>query len=337
MAGIYWFVFTQVFGRGVGHEPYIVFLLAGLLPWMWFTGRDLRLHAGLHARGEAHPLDDDPAHDLGRPAGAVEGHRVRRQHPGARDLRDAICDRTPAAALGGGLRDPGDPAAGDADARHRPDRRAARGVLPRPRARRRSSCCASCSTRRRSSTACSDLPEHARGSWAALQPARAASSACTARRSSPSELDLFAIVDQRRHVASPSSASASLVFRAHHPHGAEGDLMTPTQTSPIGDGSSASRASASGSSATAPRAAASRTCSPDATAAPGPASSGRCATSSFTVAPGEAIGVVGRNGQGKSTLLKLVAAGDAARRGHRRGARAASRRSSRSPAASSTT
>lgn len=38
MAGIYWFVFTVVFGRGVGHEPYIVFLLSGLLPWMWFTG-----------------------------------------------------------------------------------------------------------------------------------------------------------------------------------------------------------------------------------------------------------------------------------------------------------
>lgn len=38
MAAIYWFVFTQVFHRGVGHEPYIVFLLSGLLPWMWFTG-----------------------------------------------------------------------------------------------------------------------------------------------------------------------------------------------------------------------------------------------------------------------------------------------------------
>lgn len=38
MSAIYWFVFTQVFGRGVGHEPYIVFLLTGLLPWMWFTG-----------------------------------------------------------------------------------------------------------------------------------------------------------------------------------------------------------------------------------------------------------------------------------------------------------
>ncbi len=39
MAGIYWFVFTQVFNRdAVGNEPYIVFLLAGLLPWMWFNG-----------------------------------------------------------------------------------------------------------------------------------------------------------------------------------------------------------------------------------------------------------------------------------------------------------
>ncbi|PZQ91936.1 MAG: sugar ABC transporter [Leifsonia xyli] len=38
MSAIYWFVFTQVFNRGVGHEPYLVFLLCALLPWMWFTG-----------------------------------------------------------------------------------------------------------------------------------------------------------------------------------------------------------------------------------------------------------------------------------------------------------
>ncbi len=38
MAGIYWFVFSVIFDRGVTHEPYIVFLLTGLLPWMWFTG-----------------------------------------------------------------------------------------------------------------------------------------------------------------------------------------------------------------------------------------------------------------------------------------------------------
>jgi ABC-2 type transport system permease protein len=38
MAGIYWFVFTQVFDRTVGAQPYIVFLLAALLPWMWFNG-----------------------------------------------------------------------------------------------------------------------------------------------------------------------------------------------------------------------------------------------------------------------------------------------------------
>ncbi|KAA9130129.1 ABC transporter permease [Microbacterium caowuchunii] len=37
MSGIYWFVFTQVFGRGVGEEPYIVFLITALLPWMWFN------------------------------------------------------------------------------------------------------------------------------------------------------------------------------------------------------------------------------------------------------------------------------------------------------------
>ena len=38
LAGIYWFIFTQVFTRTVGAEPYIVFLLAGLLPWRWFNG-----------------------------------------------------------------------------------------------------------------------------------------------------------------------------------------------------------------------------------------------------------------------------------------------------------
>jgi ABC-2 type transport system permease protein len=38
MAGIYWFVFTQVFERPVGEEPYMVFLLAALLSWTWFNG-----------------------------------------------------------------------------------------------------------------------------------------------------------------------------------------------------------------------------------------------------------------------------------------------------------
>ena len=38
MAAIYWFVFTQVFRRDVGEDPYIVFLLSALLPWTWFTG-----------------------------------------------------------------------------------------------------------------------------------------------------------------------------------------------------------------------------------------------------------------------------------------------------------
>jgi ABC-2 type transport system permease protein len=38
MAGIYFFVFVLVFHRNVpGQEPYIVFLVSGLLPWTWFN------------------------------------------------------------------------------------------------------------------------------------------------------------------------------------------------------------------------------------------------------------------------------------------------------------
>ncbi|MGX1932589.1 ABC transporter permease [Microbacterium resistens] len=37
MSMIYWFVFTQVFHRTVGEEPYILFLVSALLPWVWFN------------------------------------------------------------------------------------------------------------------------------------------------------------------------------------------------------------------------------------------------------------------------------------------------------------
>ena len=37
MSAIYWFVFTQIFQRTVGEEPYIVFLITALLPWVWFN------------------------------------------------------------------------------------------------------------------------------------------------------------------------------------------------------------------------------------------------------------------------------------------------------------
>ncbi|WP_144718854.1 ABC transporter permease [Agrococcus jejuensis] len=38
MSAIYFFVFTIVFERQVGFHPYIVFLIGGLLPWMWLSG-----------------------------------------------------------------------------------------------------------------------------------------------------------------------------------------------------------------------------------------------------------------------------------------------------------
>src|SRR5690349_14254002 len=38
MAMVYWFVFGIIFkARHVGQEPYILFLVIGLLPWQWFS------------------------------------------------------------------------------------------------------------------------------------------------------------------------------------------------------------------------------------------------------------------------------------------------------------
>jgi ABC-2 type transport system permease protein len=38
MSLIYWFIFTQLMERSLGEEPYIVFLLCAMLPWVWFNG-----------------------------------------------------------------------------------------------------------------------------------------------------------------------------------------------------------------------------------------------------------------------------------------------------------
>ena len=38
MSIIYWFIFTQLMSREIGEEPYIVFLLCAMLPWVWFNG-----------------------------------------------------------------------------------------------------------------------------------------------------------------------------------------------------------------------------------------------------------------------------------------------------------
>ncbi|MGH8968520.1 MAG: ABC transporter permease [Actinomycetes bacterium] len=49
LAVLYWFVFTQIFTRSVGEEPYIVFLLCGLLPWQWANGALNRSSGALSA------------------------------------------------------------------------------------------------------------------------------------------------------------------------------------------------------------------------------------------------------------------------------------------------
>lgn len=52
MAAMYWFVFTQVFHRSAGEEPYIVFLLAGLLPWTWFNSGVTDTAKALHSEAK---------------------------------------------------------------------------------------------------------------------------------------------------------------------------------------------------------------------------------------------------------------------------------------------
>jgi ABC-2 type transport system permease protein len=52
LAGIYWFIFTQIFTRTVGVDPYIVFLLCGLLPWTWFNGAVIDSARALHSEAK---------------------------------------------------------------------------------------------------------------------------------------------------------------------------------------------------------------------------------------------------------------------------------------------
>jgi ABC-2 type transport system permease protein len=38
MSLVFWFIFTQIIGRKVGYQPYILFLVIGQMMWAWFNG-----------------------------------------------------------------------------------------------------------------------------------------------------------------------------------------------------------------------------------------------------------------------------------------------------------
>ena len=64
MTGVYWFIFSVVFtGRRIGEDPYVLFIVMGLLSWQWFSRHGHRVLGGA---------------GLGGPAGAL--------HPAAREI-----------------------------------------------------------------------------------------------------------------------------------------------------------------------------------------------------------------------------------------------------------
>lgn len=38
MTLVYWFIFTKVFPRSIGYQPYVLFLVTGQITWAWFNG-----------------------------------------------------------------------------------------------------------------------------------------------------------------------------------------------------------------------------------------------------------------------------------------------------------
>ena len=71
MSLIYFLVFVYIFKRGdLGHEPYFLFLVVGLLSWQWFSGVAHRHLAGPDLGGQARPLDQPAPRDLGAARGA---------------------------------------------------------------------------------------------------------------------------------------------------------------------------------------------------------------------------------------------------------------------------
>ena len=76
MAGVYWFVFTKLMTRQVGEDPYIVFLLCGMLPWQWASAVAALVDEGAVQGLQAGPVDEPAPRDLGPAHRRVEVRRV---------------------------------------------------------------------------------------------------------------------------------------------------------------------------------------------------------------------------------------------------------------------
>ena len=87
MTGVYWFIFSVVFtGRRIGEDPYVLFIVMGLLSWQWFSSTVTGCSDGAGRGGPAGALHPAAARDLG-----AQGGRRPRAPSSCSPCRSSCC------------------------------------------------------------------------------------------------------------------------------------------------------------------------------------------------------------------------------------------------------
>ena len=130
MTGVYWFIFSVVFtGRRIGEDPYVLFIVMGLLSWQWFSASVTGCSTALGSEARLVRSTRLPARDLGAQGGRLQGRRVPLLAADRGAVHGALPPRAVLADRAGPDRDR---AAGHPAHRHRPGPGPGHRADPRP-------------------------------------------------------------------------------------------------------------------------------------------------------------------------------------------------------------